>query len=156
MRSLLRRAAFLLALLSASSAFAGDDSATVDAAAVRACDIATRLQEALDPDQKGRVTMAAGVLDDGHVIVATSEKGNSVRSPVRAIIDREGYELATYRTVGHAEDKIVAHVQGSLFYFKSRKVLAVAAGIPICEKCEAIIRAAGARPASRCRSEKRK
>lgn len=153
---LLRRIAVLLALLFASPARAGDDSARVDAAAARACEIAARLQEALDPDQKGRVTMAAGVLDDGHVIIATSEKNNRIRSPIDAIKRAEGYELATFLSVGHAEAKIIAHVRGSLFYFKSRKLLAIAAGIPICQECEKAIADAGARPASRCRSDRRK
>lgn len=156
MRSLARHVFVLLALLFGAPARAGDDAARVDAAAARACEIAARLQEALDPDQKGRVTMAAGVLDDGHVIVGTSEDRNVPRSPVRSIIETEGYELATFLRVGHAEEKIIAHVQGSLFYFKSRKILAIAAGIPICQNCERAIRAAGIRPASRCRSEKRK
>lgn len=156
MMSFLRHVAVLLTIVLATPARAGDDSAKVDAAAARACDIATRLQEALDPDQKGRVTMAAGVLDDGHVIVATSEDRNIIRSPVDEIKRAEGYELATFLRGGHAEAKIIAHVQGSLFYFKSRKILAIAAGISICEKCEKVIRAAGIRPASRCRSERKK
>ena len=55
-----------------------------------------------------RITMAAGVLDDGHVIIATSENRNIVRSPVDAIRRAEGYELATFLREGHAEAKIIA------------------------------------------------
>lgn len=152
MTPLLRRFAVLLALLLSAPAGAGDDSAKVAAAAVRARNLAGRLQEALDPDQRGRVTMAVGILDDGKVIIGTSEDDNRLRSPVRAIKDAEDADLADVMRKGHAEEKIVAHVQGSLFFYRNRRILVIAAGIPICERCERTILAAGARPASRCRS----
>jgi hypothetical protein len=154
MRLRFRWFGFLFALLFAAPARAGDDARLAELAA-KARDIAARLQAALDPDQcrsitSCRVTTAAAILDDGKVIIATSEKGSSLRSPLKAIKDAVGADVAD--GIGDAEEKIINYVQGSLFYYRNRRILVVAAGRPICERCERMILAAGARPASPCRS----
>jgi hypothetical protein len=105
---------------------------------------AAQLQAALEPNQKGRVAMGAGVTESGGLIVATSEGG--LRPTVAQAFKTMGAELAKGSAGVHAEDKIIAKGGKSL--------VAVAAGIPICEECEDHILTAGALPASRCRSGK--
>ena len=148
--------ATLIGLLFASPARAGDDK--ISAYAARARDIANRMQAALDPDQcqsvtSCKVTVGVAILDNGKVLVATSEKDRGLRSPLRAIADAEDAEVV--RGSGDAEEKIINYVRGSLFYYRDRKILVVAAGRPICEKCERMILDAGARPASPCKSGRR-
>ena len=86
---------------------AADDLGT---AAARAREIANRLQAALDPDQQGRVTMAAAILEGGTVVIATSEKGTFLRSPVKDIQRELGAEVAD-GPAGCAERKIIAYVR---------------------------------------------
>lgn len=155
MRPLCRLLSLLLPLLFATPARAGDDPSRVAAAMARARDIANRLQAALDPDQKGRVTMAVGVLDNGKVIIATSEDRNTLRSPLDDIRRAEDADLVDSSPPAHAERKIIDHVRSSLFFYRNRRILAIAAGRPICEGCEQAIVAAGARPASPCKSGQR-
>ncbi len=147
----------LVGVLHASPARAGDDE-KLAALGQKARVLAERLQSALDPDQCRsvtycRVTMAVGILDDGAVLIATSEPGNTLRSPLEDIRKEVGAQLVRYGS-GDAEEKIVRYPSTTLFQ-RNRKVLVVAAGRPICEKCERIIVAAGAKPASPCRSGKR-
>lgn len=130
-----------------------DSADRLAAARARAGDVANLLQDALDPDQRGRVTMAAGVLDDGELVIATSEEDDRLRSPVKRIRDAERASQA-FGGRKHAEEKILDYAKGDLFRSK-KKVLAVAAGRPICERCEALIVSAGAVPASACRSGRR-
>lgn len=129
---------------------AADDLGT---AAARAREIANRLQAALDPDQQGRVTMAAAILEGGTVVIATSEKGTFLRSPVKDIQRELGAEVAD-GPAGCAERKIIAYVRSNLF-LRNKQILVVAAGRPICELCEAAILAAGAKPASPCKSRRK-
>lgn len=126
-------------------------AAPVTAAAERARNLANRLQTALDPDQQGRVTMAVGILDNGKIIVATSEKDNRPRSPIRSIVEAEGADWVADVPQDHAEIKIIRYVESSLL-LRHRKILVIAAGRPICEECELAILRAGARPASPCKS----
>lgn len=152
MRTALRFVALLLALLLPARARAGDDQ-KMAAAAARARNIANRMQAALDPDQcrsktSCRVTVAAAVLDNGKVIVAVSEDDREMRSPLKDIARQEDADIA--RGPGHAEKKIVEYVRGSLFFYRDRRILVIAAGRPICERCERIILDAGAKPASAC------
>lgn len=154
MRTWLKPILLLFLLLCPAAARAGDDS-KIAAAAAKARDIANRMQAALDPDQcrsktSCRVTCAAAILDNGKVIVATSEDDRGLRSPLEDIRKAEDAEAATGK--GHAEEKIINHVQSSLFYYRNRKILVIAAGRPICEECENKILAAGAKPASPTRS----
>ena len=152
MRSLVRSFLILLSSFFLASAHAGqDEPGQVAAASARARDIANRLQAALDPDQKGRVTMAVGILDNGKVIIATSENENRLRSPLQEIRTAEGADLADGPR-GHAEAKIVDYVRSSLFLYRNRRILVIAAGRPICETCEQAIVNAGARPANACKS----
>lgn len=135
------------ALLFAHPIRAADD---MGAATARASEIANRLQAALDPDQQGRVTMAASILEGGTIVIATSEKGSFLRSPVKDIQRELRAEVAD-GPAGCAERKIITYVRSNLF-LRNKRILVVAAGRPICELCEPAIVAAGAKPASPCKS----
>lgn len=137
----------LALLLASTAAHAAPDLKT---AAARARDVAQRLQAALDPDQKGWVTMAAAILEDGTLIIATSEKGRYLRSPVDDIRRAERADVAD-GPPGCAERKIINYIRTDLFR-RNKKILVVAAGRPICEPCEQAILADGAKPAGRCKS----
>lgn len=111
MKRWLRWIPFVAALLCALPAQAGDDG-KIAAAARKVRALAERLQAALDPDQcrsvtSCRVTMAAGMLDDGTLVVASSELGRRrLRSPLDAIRREVGAEHADQEE-GHAEEKIL-------------------------------------------------
>lgn len=147
----------LVALFHATPACAGDEEKLV-ALGRKARALAERLQAALDPDQcqsvtSCKVTMAVGILDDGTILIATSEKENKLRSPLKDIQREVGAEMVDVGR-GDAEAKIIGYPSTTLFR-RNRKALVVAAGRPICPDCERIILAAGARPASPCRSGNR-
>lgn len=148
--------AIAAALLCALPAQAGDDGKIAQLGR-KARALAERLQAALDPDQcrsytSCRVTMAVGILDDGKILIASSEEGRRIRSPIKSIADEEDAEIVF--GAGHAELRILAFPVTSLFY-RDRRVLVVAAGRPICKPCEESILKAGARPASACESGRR-
>ena len=143
----LRWLLFLFVMFTARVGHAAPDLA---AASARAQNVARRLQDALDPDQKGWVTMAAAILDDGTLIIASSEKGRYLRSPLAAIRDAERAEVAD-GPPGCAERKIINYVRTDLFR-RSRKILVIAAGRPICEACERAILADEAKPVGACKS----
>lgn len=154
MRRWLKVVSIVAALLCAVPAQAGDDGKIVQLGR-KARALAERMQAALDPDEcesitSCRTTMAAGILDDGTVLVATSDPEDRFRSPVESIRREEGAVKAIGRK-RHAEVKILNYPSSTLFQ-RNTKVLVVAAGRPICELCEPAILRDGVKIASPCKS----
>jgi hypothetical protein len=143
--------------------------AAVDRAAAGAADLervgglatntaerAAELQAALPAASSGRVTIAVGKGTDAsgtiRVVVGSSEKNGYLRREVKALLKSSGEEQARGPKggpiySGHAEDQI-------LQYMKNNEITPheIAAGRPICEKCEPQIAKAGARPTSPLKS----
>lgn len=115
------------------------------AAKAKAAPIAAQLQAALADNQKGRVTMAAGVSESGAVVLGSSE-GSYFRPTVAKVAKTIGGEIAKGSAGIHAEINIIGHV--------GKGLVAVAAGRPICQECEDAILRAKALPASTCLSGK--
>ncbi len=150
----LRLVPIVAALLCAAPARAGDDGKIAQLGR-KARALAERLQAALDPDQcrsvtSCRTTMAAGILDDETILIATSDEDDRIRSPVEDIRREVGAVLATGGK-RHAEIKILNYPSSTLFQ-RNKKVLVVAAGRPICEPCEAAILRDSVKIASPCKS----
>jgi RHS repeat-associated protein len=100
---------------------------------------AKSLQEALPQGSQGRVTMAAGVVEDSfgerQVLIGTSEPNGYIRPTVRPLIN-PNETIAT--GIGHAEENIVNWAQ-----VNNRRVISVGAGRPICFECARLIKDAG-------------
>ncbi|MBC6474275.1 MAG: hypothetical protein GDA48_16870 [Hormoscilla sp. GM102CHS1] len=105
---------------------------------------ATALQEALSPPSRTRVTMAAAVVEDSQenrrVIIKTSEPNGYLRPGVKSALQPGESVVPGY---GHAEANIVVWATKN-----DDRVIAVAAGRPICENCVGAIEDAGALVAS--------
>jgi len=107
------------------------------------------LQAALKSDQRGRVTMASGVLEssDGQrqLVSGTSEHLRSGRPYVRPeVAEAMGPRAETVaRGTGHAEQNIVSHAREN-----GMKVVSVGAGRPVCGDCVKAIEGAGGTVAS--------
>ena len=101
-----------------------------------ACSRATALQQA---PSRGRVTMGAAVLEDAQgnrrVVIGTSEPNGYLRSGARSALQAGEIVIPGY---GHAEADIVTWAAPNNY-----KVIAVAAGRPICENCVQSIEGAG-------------
>ena len=97
------------------------------------------LQAALPIPSQGRVTMAAGVVENTddirQVAVSTSEPRGYLRPGVKAVLQPHDIVVSG---LGHAEKKIVEWAVAN-----QHKVIAVAAGRSICQKCVRIIENSG-------------
>ena len=101
---------------------------------------ANTLQHALPQGTQGRVTMAAGVVEDAsgtrQILIGTSEPNGYIRPPVRPLINPNE---TVVNGIGHAEANIVDWANAN-----NQQVIAVGAGRPICPVCAQIIKNAGA------------
>ena len=113
--------------------------------------LADQLQAAMGPAQSGRVTMAVGLADsegESVILIGTSEPNGYIRPSVRALVNALTARGAiVVPGTRHAEENIVNYAVK-----EELKLIEVSAGRPICEDCEALIRAAGAVPGSTTRS----
>jgi hypothetical protein len=92
---------------------------------------AVALQKALPSGARGRITMAAGVVEDAsgarYVVVSSSEPGSYIRPTVKSAINPKEVVVSGS---GHAEAKIVNWAKVNNY-----KVIAVGAGRPVCPNC---------------------
>jgi hypothetical protein len=101
---------------------------------------AAALQEALPPGSSGRVTMAAGVVEDTQgirqVAIGTSESYGYIRPGVKALIEPDDIVVSGFN---HAEQNIInCALQSEL------DLISIAAGRPICPTCfEEILKMVG-------------
>ncbi len=109
---------------------------------------ASSLQKALPQGSQGRVTMAAGVVEDTsgfrQVLIGTSEPYGYIRPTVRPLINPNETVVTG---IGHAEENIVNWAQAN-----NQRVISVGAGRPICTDCARLIEDAGGIVASLLRS----
>lgn len=111
----------------------------------------TALQQALSPPSQSRVTMAAAVVEDAQgnrrVVIGTSEPNGYLRPGVKSALQSGESVIPGY---GHAEADIVDWAAKNGY-----KVIAVAAGRPICENCVRTIEGASGIVASPKKSSQR-
>lgn len=136
----------LLLLLTANRELLAAPLSKREQASQIVCARLNEFKNALNPDQRGRVTIAVGMTLDGKILIATSETERQLRRELRPLV-RPGDEVITnqYPDKLHAEEKIVRRAGTTLYV--------IAASWSICALCQSLIDGVHALPVTRCRSD---